>query len=946
MKLLPLLYTLLIALLILPLTHAAPSNENVSTCRDLNNSHNYWLTSDITVENGTCFPMTFTGAALDCQNHVIRSNTSQGSAIFLTVQGLKVSNCWIDNFSTGSAINVTNSNNVKIENVSINDALIGVKLENVNNANITNLDYSSGFPNSIGLLLVHSNVTASDLHINAFGPIGYSIISQNLGVLTVEDSVLSSDKGSYFDSSSFLLRHVDVNSATGSGVYADLNSVGSIFTSNVFAQESAISSKNSTINLIAVTLSGSNAIDQIDGFTSTLSTQLTGNIILTHQPASLNRGEIILEDSSFDSAKVNLVTNGENLSIVRAVQSIYVNVSSASLPLIGAQVNLTTNLDRKTSLTNINGIASISPTLLLWNLTGFFNYSTALITAQNDTRNASALVILNAPFGAAQIIQLQLSKIISNCRSITTSGVYVLNQSLVTDATGGVANPKTCIDIQAANVLLNGNGFNITSTHGLFQNQLGVKINASNVTVQNLVIYNYSNGVNTTAVKLQADGFGAVFLENVTFDNVTFLNVANALTTKGKLVNSLFSNILLNSTTQAGNIRFNITGGSNGGGVNINFTNITIYDSLSADTILVDFNVSLVNSSIINVMTTGNAKGLIDLVNPENVLVSNVTSNSIVRTFGIQSNSTSVKLSNINLNLTSQTINPIIAISFIGQQYQLPVILSDSSILVSKGTAISTIVNLDVVHSNILNGNLTIASINSVNVNLLDTSINTLTQITALQGLNQVNILQSIIVNVLNGANGVDSAFGEVNNLAAIQNFTTNATGSAYLNITTFRIAPPLVVTHLENLTVNASKTGFNANQLSTTLNTSVNYTQIINLALSPIPAAVPQGGAGGGGGGGGGGSGGAVSHPVVQNVTPANVTNNTQVTPVVEPNETINVPVVVANTTNQTVIQPQSSTGLFLGIGGDVLLGGAALVILIGAAVWYTKLRRPKFGL
>ena len=119
---------------------------------------------------------------------------------------------------------------------------------------------------------------------------------------------------------------------------------------------------------------------------------------------------------------------------------------------------------------------------------------------------------------------------VSVCQNITASGNYALTQNLSKDNTITTA----CINIQTPTVTLDCAGYSIFPNQTIPTNQIGIQVNASNVTIQNCNLYNYNDSITPT--------LGAVYIEpnsgllqNVTFYNNTIhesyssLYIANAV---------------------------------------------------------------------------------------------------------------------------------------------------------------------------------------------------------------------------------------------------------------------------------------------------------------------------------------------------------------------------------------------------------------------------------
>ncbi|MBI5051422.1 right-handed parallel beta-helix repeat-containing protein, partial [Candidatus Micrarchaeota archaeon] len=127
---------------------------------------------------------------------------------------------------------------------------------------------------------------------------------------------------------------------------------------------------------------------------------------------------------------------------------------------------------------------------------------------------------------------LYIDPSVGACGTISSSGVYTLNASIYTTS--------TCFTISASNVVLNGDGYSITGDRGTNDNGISIS-NRMNVTVENLTIQSFYNGIILTTVN------------NSIFFNLSVLNNSFrgfSLTTNATLNN--FTNITSSGNAQHG----------------------------------------------------------------------------------------------------------------------------------------------------------------------------------------------------------------------------------------------------------------------------------------------------------------------------------------------------------------------------------------------------------
>jgi hypothetical protein len=171
---------------------------------------------------------------------------------------------------------------------------------------------------------------------------------------------------------------------------------------------------------------------------------------------------------------------------------------------------------------------------------------------------------------------------ISSCENITTPGYYILNQSINFND-----SVNYCIQVNASNVTIDGNGFSITSSDYNGYNVAVLFNNTYNTTVSNLIIYNASYGFSTRYYSNNTnDVYNAKLLTlNNNYIHNTIYGIYGSFNDSNFYENTLINDNNINTGGTAVNF---LTTSTNPGGVygtNVTFNNNTIIDLSSVQLI-------------------------------------------------------------------------------------------------------------------------------------------------------------------------------------------------------------------------------------------------------------------------------------------------------------------------------------------------------------------------
>lgn len=155
---------------------------------------------------------------------------------------------------------------------------------------------------------------------------------------------------------------------------------------------------------------------------------------------------------------------------------------------------------------------------------------------------------------------------ISSCGNITIGGEYALNQS--------ISSSGTCLNVSADNVVLDGNGHNLTfNTAAYYADGINLADNRNNITIKNFNIYNGNSTLfvshaifiqNGTNIVIDSNNFfvdGSIYFVYSSSNNVSNNNISISATNCIRYLISSNDLIFNNNMTSCGNGVLFDTGG-------------------------------------------------------------------------------------------------------------------------------------------------------------------------------------------------------------------------------------------------------------------------------------------------------------------------------------------------------------------------------------------------
>jgi hypothetical protein len=136
----------------------------LNSCGVISTPGNYLLTTSLFGEMQRCLQISSSNVRLSCGGHSIVSYNFEGAAIAITdSNNVSVSNCSINDF--GTDINVSGSDIIKITNIRLQGGYVGISLDNISNALVSNItlnntqNFSIYLRNTVNTTLFNNNIT-------------------------------------------------------------------------------------------------------------------------------------------------------------------------------------------------------------------------------------------------------------------------------------------------------------------------------------------------------------------------------------------------------------------------------------------------------------------------------------------------------------------------------------------------------------------------------------------------------------------------------------------------------------------------------------------------------------------------------------------------------------------------------------------------------------------
>src|SRR3989344_5576201 len=538
-------------------------------------------------ENADCIKIIASDVILDCGGFNVTSNLAV-SGVFSNQTNTTVKNCYVDmgSGSGGYGVKFVSSNNSLTNITSNSNSYYGIFLSFSSNNNIlTNITSNSNGQYGIALNSNSNRNTFYDINLwNCSSAGTFSciyILETDYNIFDGGFINKSSKYGVYLSSSgSSLTNNADHN------IFSNIN-ITNIANTNVFLNDDGTNSENTNNTFINVSYNN----ETVDSRSELIRQWY-------HQ--------VYVNDSSGNPAN--------NVSVV-----FYDNYS------LNLRVNLTTNSSGWTDVANLTDYVKISGStgyysnysIFAYNNTHVGNVSFNVTLEKNKLNNS--ITILEGNFSAP--IQLAYTNTtVYKCGNINSQGTYTMNQSINQTLFG-----EDCIIISSSNVILDCQGYNITSDYSVS----GIYSDQQNSTIKNC---NINVGDNSGGYGIEFLNVNNSIIENVTINTSyygTFLSSSSNNTLTNITSNSNYYGILLSSSSN--NTLTNITSNSN------SYHGISLFSSS--------------NNTLINITSNSNGFSGIYLLSSSNNTLTNITSNS--NRFGIYltSGSNNNTLTNITSNL-------------------------------------------------------------------------------------------------------------------------------------------------------------------------------------------------------------------------------------------------------------------------------------------------------
>ncbi len=207
----------------------------INSCRTITNPGNYTLTQN-TLSSGTCFDIQSNNVAFSCASHLIVGPSPKSAFYIASRRNVSISNCIMSGF--GSTVNVTNSSQIDLNDLTINDTKSGVVFSKVSNSSVTNLKVTLQSSFAYNFTGVNTSLVSHDIAFGGLGQ-GSGFLFSNSGKNTVSFnnatsnpllgfSFVNSRDNTVYNNSAFSNRNFDYScSGSSTGLYSNPISINS-----------------------------------------------------------------------------------------------------------------------------------------------------------------------------------------------------------------------------------------------------------------------------------------------------------------------------------------------------------------------------------------------------------------------------------------------------------------------------------------------------------------------------------------------------------------------------------------------------------------------------------------------------------------------------------------------------------------------------------------------
>ena len=582
----------------------------------------YNLTGNIWGITATCFNITGDNITLNCGSFYINGTNTVAShyAINITAFNTTIANCQIANFSTGIILNAaTRYANITNNTINITYATScsststgchAIWLNGARNNNISgNYLYGAQYPLALGTTATNNTISYTNITATSLGAVGFAVNSNNT------------------------LSYLNISSGGNLGVvFGTAGAVNNtIQYSNIYAVGRAVqlSASRNTFYQNIINSSGTTAIYGGIRLLTSSKNNFTNNIINETSTASKSEHPIHMESSSNNNTFINntiISASSDNTAAINITQNCGNNTFIQNNISASVWINDTNNTNNYNNSNTGNIYYFSNNASGAWNTLNISCVGTSPCYANaGKNRPFNATTAAGNISGAAQdwFPYSENAYILSDCANLTVPNtIYNLTNNI-----WGIAN--TCINITAANVTLNCNGYQLNGTNSSGStNNTAINSTAFNTTIKNCNISNFSTGIyistsaannanitNNTIDSTYSDSCSStaanchdIYLFNASFASITY----NTLTNTGGYTlilvqNSSNANVSYNHINTTGQYALRSHGGTGGAYpcLNSTFSYNSVNASSKACTLYFGMNATISNNNC-----TANTEGI------------------------------------------------------------------------------------------------------------------------------------------------------------------------------------------------------------------------------------------------------------------------------------------------------------------------------------------------
>ena len=439
----------------------------------------YTMNASSTINGANCFNITANNVTLDCNGYTLTGNNITATyGIYITSNNNVVKNCNVNSFFDAVNILGSNGNNISNSNF-IGYTASTFVLSSASNNTMSNLTIRGSGSNGIGLNIYFGtgNVIKNSYIAGTHAAYGAIFFQNNRGI-TIANSTIDGLGGSYGGvfresaSNNILINNTFVNATNFLYWFNSLGGNNTFCLNNFTASSGAYITDTNGTNFYNCTYDGKN---QGNAYANVLngSINVTGNVSSSIAGLYIGtNGSGVPYNNSTSAGKFscNFAGCGDYapLTSSNGTAPTYANLTVLTTTG-GSAVGNASNLTIPAT-SPINATASANYIFVNWSVSGA---GCSVLNASNPN------TLSNLTVGNCNVT----ANFATICRTLTSS--YTMPASATTT--------DTCFTINAANVVLDCNGYNINGSENI--NYYGVYSTQSNTTVKNCNITHFENGV-------------------------------------------------------------------------------------------------------------------------------------------------------------------------------------------------------------------------------------------------------------------------------------------------------------------------------------------------------------------------------------------------------------------------------------------------------------------